>query len=135
MAACEEKIHISFGDADPAGVVFYPRALALAHQAVENFVRRAAIGWEAWFSSPVHAAPLRRAEADFLLPIRPGQILTTRTSVEKLGTSSVTFHVDFVDDAGRTAAVVRTTHVLVEKATGQRVPLSDEIRAAFQPKA
>jgi YbgC/YbaW family acyl-CoA thioester hydrolase len=127
----EETIHLSFGDADPAGVVFYPRALALAHQAVESLLRHSSLGWENWFASPTHAAPLRRAEAEFFLPLRPGEQITARTSVEKVGKTSVTFRVDFLNTKGQTAANILTTHVLIDKATGRAVPLLDEIRSAF----
>ena len=131
MISREEIIHLSFGDADPAGVVFYPRALALAHQAVESLVRHSRLGWERWFASPTHAAPLRRAEAEFFLPLRPGERVTTRAAVEKIGRTSVTFRVDFLNAEGQTAASILTTHVLIDKATGRAVPLHDEIRSAF----
>ena len=124
-------MHLSFGDADPAGVVFYPRALALAHQAVENLVRHSDVGWEFWFASPQHAAPLRRAEAEFFLPLRPGESVTARAAVEKIGKTSVTFRVDFFNAAGQTAATILTTHVLIDKTTGRAIPLHDHIRSAF----
>jgi acyl-CoA thioesterase FadM len=127
----EETIHLSFGDADPAGVVFYPRALALAHQAVESLLRHSSLGWENWFASPTHAAPLRRAEAEFFLPLRPGERVTTRAAVEKIGQTSVTFRVDFVNAEGQNAASILTTHVLIDKATGCAIPLHNEIRSAF----
>lgn len=126
-----ETIFLSFGDADPAGIVFYPRALALAHDAVESLVRHSAVGWESWFASPTHASPLRRAEAEFFSALRPGEQITTLATVEKIGTSSVTFRVDFLDATNRAAATVRTTHVMIEKATGRAVPLDEKIRAAF----
>ena len=131
MISREEIIDLSFGDADPAGVVFYPRALALAHVAVENLVRHSKMGWNKWFASPTHAAPLRRADAEFFRPLRPGDKVTASARVEKIGTTSVTFRVDFLEAGGGTAATIRTTHVLIEKATGRAIPLTPEIRAAF----
>jgi acyl-CoA thioesterase FadM len=122
---------LSFGDADPAGVVFYPRALALAHEAVESLVRHSTVGWEDWFASATHASPLRRAEAEFFRPMLPGEEITTRAEVEKVGTTSATFRVDFLDRQGRTAATVRTTHVRIEKATGRAVTIEEKVRAAF----
>jgi acyl-CoA thioesterase FadM len=89
------------------------------------------VGWENWFASPKHAAPLRRAEAEFFLPLRPGEKVTTRAAVEKIGNTSVTFRVNFLNTEEHTAATVLTTHVLVDKATGRAVPLHDEIRSAF----
>ena len=61
MFSHQDTVTIRFEDADPAGVVFYPRAIALAHAAVENLIRCSPLGLEAWFASPTHAAPLRRA--------------------------------------------------------------------------
>jgi len=131
MRSHEESITIRFDDADPAGVVFYPRAIALAHSVVENLIRRSALGWHAWFASPTHAAPLRRAEADFFLPMRPAETFTARAAVEKLGNTSVTFLVEFTDATNRLAASIRTTHVLIDKATGRAIPLTNDIRTAF----
>ena len=75
MLSARQPITIRFEDADPAGVVFYPRAIALAHAAVEDLLRRSALGWGAWFASPHYAAPLRRADADFFLPMKLSHLL------------------------------------------------------------
>jgi len=131
MISVELPLTIRFEDADPAGVVFYPRAIALAHGAVEELIRRSPLGWDAWFTSESYAAPLRRAEADFFLPMKPGEALTLRAAVEKTGTTSVTFAVDFVNQAGHLAARVRTMHVLIDKATGRPAPLTPKMRSAF----
>jgi 1,4-dihydroxy-2-naphthoyl-CoA hydrolase len=123
---------LAFGDADAAGVVFYPRLLALAHEAVEDLLRQAPCGWDAWFASARHAAPIRRADADFFLPMRPGETFDVRAAIEETGGSSVIFTVDFLDLAGRHAARVRTVHVFIARPSGERIPVPDEIRAALQ---
>lgn len=131
MTALEQDLFIHFEDADPAGVIFYPRAIARAHSVIEEFIRRSPLGWAAWFASSTHAAPIRRAEAEFFHPMRPGEKVTARANVENLGESSVTFVVEFVNAAGTIAARVRTIHVLIEKNSGRPVPLTQEIRAAL----
>ena len=131
METGEEQIAVGFGDTDAAGVIFYPRALALAHSAVENFIRRSTLGWKAWFASAEHAGPIRRAEADFFLPIRVGETVMLRTAVEQVGETSVTFVVEFLDTSGRSAVRVRTVHVVIDKATGRPAPLTVEMRRAF----
>ena len=131
MLTSQQHVTIRFEDADPAGVVFYPRAIALAHGVVEDLIRQSAIGWDAWFNSPVHAAPLRRAEADFFLPMKPGQHFVAEATVEKLGDTSITFLVTFSDESKRLAAKVRTVHVLIDKTNGKPVPLDEKMRRAF----
>jgi acyl-CoA thioesterase FadM len=133
MLSREQATMIRFADADPAGVIFYPRAVALAHAAVEDLIRHSSLGWEAWFASPSHAAPLRHAEAEFFQPMRPGETFTSVAMVEKMGNTSVSFLVEFNDAQGRTAARIRTVHVLIDKTNGGRLPLTAAIRAAFDP--
>ncbi len=131
MLTVQQQLTIRFEDADPAGVIFYPRAIALGHNAVEELIRQSTLGWDNWFASPTRAAPLRRAEAEFFLPMRPAESVTTRASVEKIGITSITFCVEFIDAQDRLAAVIRTTHVLIDKATSRAIPLGNDIRAAF----
>lgn len=131
MRVHKEAVTIGFADADPAGVVFYPRALALAHGVVENLIRHSGIGWYAWFASPDHAAPLRHAEADFLLPMRAGETFTARASVEKIGDTSVNFLVEFANAANEVAARIRTVHVMIDKTTSKPVRIAEDIRSAL----
>ena len=130
MLHFQRELTIRFDDADPAGVVFYPRAVALAHGVVEDMIRGSSLGWDAWFASPAHAAPLRRAEADFFHPLRAGQTVTARAAVAEIGETSVTFAVELVAGA-EVAARFRTVHVLIAKDTGRPVPLTAGMRAAF----
>ncbi len=131
MLSIAQPVFIRFEDADPAGVVFYPRAIALAHTVVEELIRQSAIGWDAWFNSPTHAAPLRHAEADFLLPMKAGESFKAHAAVEKVGVTSVTFVVSFLDEHGRMAASIRTTHVTIDKASGLPVDIPENFRTAL----
>jgi len=126
-----EQVVIPFGDADPAGIVFYPRLIGLAHNAVENLIRDSSLGWSAWFASPDHGAPVRKVEADFLLPMTAGAVFTAHAQVETVGETSVTFVVEFRSDRHEVAARVRTVHVLVDKATGKPTALSEAMRRVF----
>lgn len=132
MRSHVEQVTIPFGDADPAGVIFYPRTLTLAHNAVETLIRHSPLGWEKWFASPAHAAPICHAAADFLRPLAVGETFTLRAVVEEIGETSVSFSADFINAAGQVAARVRTVHVLVDRTSGKPTPITKEIRHAFQ---
>jgi YbgC/YbaW family acyl-CoA thioester hydrolase len=129
----ETYVTIRFEDADPAGIVFYPRAIALAHGVIEDLIRQTELGWHGWFENHGLAAPVRHAEADFLAPMRAGETLMARAWVEKLGETSGTFLVEFRGNDGETRARIRTAHVLVDRSTGKPVPMTPEIRAALAP--
>lgn len=131
MRTHHDQVTIGFGDADPAGIIFYPRLISLAHAAVENLIRHSPLGWDAWFSSHTRAAPVRRVEAEFFSPLPAGEVLRTRTKVEKIGTTSVTFGVEFVHPSGAVAARVVTVHVLIDTTTGRKTALTDEMQRIF----
>lgn len=133
MATFETTVNIRFEDADPAGIVFYPRAIALAHGVVEDLIRQTELGWHGWFENHGLAAPVRHAEADFLAPMRAGETLQARAWVEKLGETSGTFAVEFLGNEGETRARIRTVHVLIDRSTSQPVAMTPEIRAALAP--
>lgn len=133
MPAFETNINIRFEDADPAGIVFYPRAIALAHGVIEDLIRQTELGWHGWFENQGLAAPVRHAEADFLAPMRAGETLKARAWVEKLGETSGTFAVEFLGNEGETRARIRTVHVLIDRITTKPVPLTPELRRALEP--
>lgn len=133
MAAYETSVTIRFEDADPAGIVFYPRAIALAHGVVEDLISQTALGWHGWFENHGLAAPVRHTEADFLAPMRAGETLQASARVEQLGETSATFAVEFAGQDGETRARIRTVHVLVDRATQKPIPLTPEVRAALGP--
>ena len=132
MPTFETSVTIRFEDADPAGIVFYPRAIALAHGVVEDLIRQTELGWHGWFENHGLAAPVRHAEADFLAPMRACETLQARAWVEKLGETSGTFIVEFLGKEGETRARIGTVHVLVDRGTKQPVELTPEVRRALE---
>ena len=133
MVAFQTTVTIRFEDADPAGIVFYPRAIALAHGVVEDLIRQTDLGWHGWFDHHGLAAPVRHAEADFFAPMRAGETLNARAWVQNVGTTSGTFAVEFSSKDGVLRASIRTVHVLVDRASGMPVQLTTEIREALAP--
>lgn len=132
MRAFETTLTIRFGDADPAGIVFYPRAIELAHGVVEDLLRGGKSGWNGWFANADFVMPVRRVETDFFAPMRAGETLTARAHVEKCGTTSVTFAVEISGARGDMRARFRTVHVLVDRASGRPTALTEEMRRELE---
>ena len=116
------KVKIRFSEADSAGVLFFARYFHKAHEVLEEFVRAAGIPWEDWFGAADYLIPLRRAEADYLAPLRPGSEAEADLVVEKIGRSRVDFLVRLHSGEGKPACRVRMTCVFV--GTGNFKPLS-----------
>lgn len=83
---------VTFGECDPAGVVYFPRYFDWFHQAME-----------AWFDEGLglpyadvlkrHGFPSAHAEADYKRPCRPGEKIVVELRVGELGGSS--FRLDY----------------------------------------
>ncbi|MBV9262296.1 MAG: acyl-CoA thioesterase [Pseudolabrys sp.] len=68
----------------------------------------------------------------YFKPVSYPDCITAALSVERLGTSSVTYRVAiFRDDDNDATAQGRFTHVYVERATNKPVPLPDMLKAAL----
>ncbi len=121
-----------FGDADPAGIVFYPQAIAMAHRLVEEFTRQTGPGWAGWFAHPAWAVPVRRVEAEFQSPLLPGAAFDATLQVKRLGATSVTLLVEFHAAFSQPAVLVTSVHVFVDRATGRPMAVPPEWRAALE---
>ena len=83
----EKTIRIHFGDCDPAGIVYHPTYYVLLNKFHEDYlhevlkvgfieIRRFGVGF-----------PVVGVHTDFVSPSRPGEDVTARLWIEKLGTS------------------------------------------------
>ena len=88
------QIRIEFNHCDPAGIVFYPRYFEMANSVCENFFREEVGVSYAEMMAGGHGVPTVRIETDFRGPSRLGELIDWSLSVEKLGTTSVTFRLD-----------------------------------------
>jgi acyl-CoA thioester hydrolase/1,4-dihydroxy-2-naphthoyl-CoA hydrolase len=115
-----------FDQCDPAGILFYGNSFTLSHQTIESFVQHIGIPWADWFNNPKYAIPVRHASSDFTLPIRAGEKFKTVLHIAKLGQSSVNFEVALQNEQGQTCALVKSTHVFVDKTTGNKAKIPSE---------
>jgi len=117
---------ISFGDADPQGILYYPRALDLAHTCLEEFWKGQRVGWKFWFQNPEFAVPIRHAECDFLSPLYVGENYQVRLGVSTIGESSVEFVCEIL--SSQVCVRVRTVHVFVDRKTFQKISVPEPVR-------
>lgn len=123
------SVRIAFHHADPAGVVFFGKLFEIAHGVYEEAAasHKSGKGFSNWFQNKKFAFPIRNAEADYLAPIRAGEVLTARVYVEGVSESSWVLRCDFTQGR-KVLAMVKTVHVCVAKATGAKAPLPASIR-------
>ncbi|TMM48101.1 acyl-CoA thioesterase [Qipengyuania marisflavi] len=119
---------VRYAEVDPQSVVFNSRYLEYADILVTEFYRdRRAHGMLADIEFHV-----RRAEVDYLRPIRGDELIEGRLSVERIGTSSIEQRVALHGaDEGELRAEITIIAVHVELPIGQPMRVPDSVRRAF----
>jgi len=119
---------VRYAEVDPQSVVFNSRYLEYADVLVTEFFREhRACGMPDDLEFHV-----RRAEVDYLVPIRNDELIEGRLTVEKIGNSSMTMLVALHGaEDGSHRADIRLVQVRVDLATGQPLRIEDSVRAAY----
>ena len=126
------RIPIRFGDVDHARIVYYPRFFHYFHVAFEEFFfTHVGRNYVQVIEKQKLGFPAVRAEAEFRLPLRFGDVLSVEVSVARLGTSSVAFR--YQGRRGRRLAVVgEVTCVCVDMRTFRPRPLPAGLRRTLE---
>jgi 1,4-dihydroxy-2-naphthoyl-CoA hydrolase len=129
------ELGIRFQDVDAAGIIFYPRALEVCHDAYVAFLDQAGLPLHEVLRGP-WLAPVRHAEADYLKPLRFGDRVEVALVTAHLETMPNPTEVTLgfrIARGGDAAILVQTIHTFVERKTFQRTGVPDELRKALQP--
>ena len=128
------RIEVRFGDADPAGLVYYPIIFHYLHVAMEEFfAARCGISYARLMADERIGFPTVNAQAEFFVPLVYGDEAVVELFVSRVGRSSVTFEYS-VKRASDDTLCARATHVQVAMNldTRRAVAIPDKYRRAFQ---
>lgn len=93
---------VRWGDCDPAGIIYTPRVLDYAMEAVEAWHREVlGLPWLPMNQAHHMGAPTVRAEIDFVAAPAPDDAIITELRVAKLGRSSITYALTGHDGHGK----------------------------------
>lgn len=122
------RFRVRYSEVDPQGVVFNSRYLEYADVMVTEFFRdRRAHGMPGALDFHV-----RRAEVDYLAPLRSDEWVEGRLTIEAIGTTSMTQRIALHGgEDGDLRAEVRLVAVHVDLADGRPRPIPAELRRAF----
>ncbi len=126
------KVQIFFDEADGEGIVFFGNYFRIAHRAFEQYISLIGISWQEWFKHPELGVPLRHVEADYLSPLRPGDLIEIDIRVAEVTESSVRFTYDFRDLQGRPTSRLATTHVFADRKTFKKMAIPDDFRKRLE---
>ena len=124
---------IRFQEVDAAGIIFYPVVLEYCHDVYVEFLAVHATPLAEVLRERSWAAPIRHAEADYLMPLRFGDHVDVCLALAHLERSEVTlgYRVLFHQSA-KVAAVAQTVHTFVALPQFKRTDIPDQLARAFQ---
>ena len=123
---------VAFGDCDPAGILYTPRALDYCLEAIDEFWKSILEG-RGWYEMNVdldRGTPFVNVNINFRSPITARFPLQVSTELTKVGSSSVTFEVATFQE-GRLCFQASLTSVLVVKSQMKKVESDDWLRRAL----
>ena len=126
---------VRFDEVDVAGFVYFPRVIALAHEAIERLLAASMLDYAALIIGRRIGLPCVHVEADFAAPLRFGDELEVSLSVTSFGESSVTFAIDVARADGIACARLKYVTACVDLDGPHKRDLLPQLRAAFEPHA
>jgi 4-hydroxybenzoyl-CoA thioesterase len=124
------RILVRFGDLDAAGIAYYPNLVNFLHESFEDFF----VGHVGRPYPEVYAEglgfPTVKLEVDFMAPVRYGDHVDMRLTVEKVGRSSVQMRYEG-SVGGRPVFRGRNVAVVVDMKTFRPQPLPAWLRERF----
>ncbi|MBW2109501.1 MAG: acyl-CoA thioesterase [Deltaproteobacteria bacterium] len=126
----ETNATIELHHTDAAGAVFFADYFVIAHSAYERYMESIGFALDQILTSSAFRLPIVHAEADYRRPVSLGGQLSILLRVDP-GNSAFTASYDFKDARGEVVAILKTVHVCVDKKTGEKRPLPQDLREAF----
>ncbi|MDA3844084.1 MAG: acyl-CoA thioesterase [Candidatus Kapabacteria bacterium] len=122
---------VKLNDTDSAGVLFFANIFNLAHEAYERWLDSIGCSISTILNESDYILPIVHSEADYKRPMRVGDEVNIKISLESINGSGYTLNYQFVDKDGQTTAFVKTGHVVLDKESMGRTELSKQLRNAL----
>lgn len=124
---------IALRHTDAAGLLFAPRLLEMAQDAFEALQTAAGVSMAERLRGPGPILPTVHCEADFLRPMRLGEVVDVEVTLQKLGRRSFTLSYRFCSSGGEDLARAVTVHAAVDRTAGTAVELTESMRQILGP--
>lgn len=123
---------LNWGEADPAGTIYAPRAIDFAIQAIEAlWIEALGVSFREFQAHHRLGTPWVHMSCEFGNPLRAGEPFELRIVIEKLGTSSLTWRGEAVRPDGESLFRLKLVSVMIDMSSGETRPIPAEIRAGL----
>jgi 1,4-dihydroxy-2-naphthoyl-CoA hydrolase len=123
---------ITLRDTDAAGVLYFARYLAMAHDAYEEFMVSRGCDFRRHVTEGEYLVPVVHAQSNYHRPLWLGDMVTIQVNVAEINRR--TFHIayELYGPDEQVAASCKTIHVAVNKQTGRAIPLPSDLLAMLK---
>ena len=129
MAVLRRHITIRLHDTDAAGILFFGRQFYLAHDSYEEFMAGIGFPLSKVLGEKHILIPIIHAESDYLRPLRVGDEIEIALTVANIGNTSYILEYALTDLSGNLVGKARTVHVILDRQSGQKIPIPEPLRA------
>lgn len=110
-------------DTDMAGILYFANQFRFAHDALEDMLKGEGYTIYDIFHRQNFVMVIVHVEADYFAPLRGGEDLEVHLTVEKIGTSSITFCYHIYKSDHQLVGTAKTVHVTLDTKTHKKVPV------------
>lgn len=115
-------------DTDMAGILYFARQFRFVHDALEDFAETEDLKFDHIFNNKTFVFVIVHAEADYLAPLKVGDVLEVHLKVEKIGNSSFTIGYDIYRSKNELVGRAKTVHVTLDNKTRTKIPIPAELK-------
>jgi 4-hydroxybenzoyl-CoA thioesterase len=131
-----QQRRLTWGEADPAGTIYAPRAIDIAIQAIEAlWIEAAGLSFNDLHARHGLGAPWVHTSCEFTSPLRAGETFEIRVTLERIGRSSLTWRGEAARPDGTALFRLKLVSVIVDAQSGEARRLPDAIRTALSMHA
>jgi 4-hydroxybenzoyl-CoA thioesterase len=127
-----QRRRLSWGEADPAGTIYAPRAIDFAIQAIEAlWIDALGLSFREFQARHGLAAPWVHTSCEFTKPLSAGEPFDLTIAIEKLGTSSLDWRGEATRPGGEPLFRLKLVSVLVDVNSGASRVIPADVRAGL----
>ena len=125
---------IGFNDVEGAGMVYYPKFFHLCHKTFEDFLDAAGGASHPQFINELHRGfPAVAINSEFSAPMRYGDIALVSLTIDRIGTSSVTFNYEIFRKRDlKLCFSAQITKVFMDTKSHAALPIPDDLRSLWE---
>ena len=126
----QSKIKIPFHLCDPAKILFFGSLYEIYHQYLEDHIDDLGVTWKDWFQGEA-GPPIRGLKTSYNQPLKFGVTYQAQLSVQKIGSSTVTFLFQVLGDDKQVRTSTEVTHCFVDPKKRVKVEVPKIIKEAL----